>query len=92
MGLILGKPGFAWRVTGVLNSQMCTEVMAAGLVESWGSRSRLPSPAAPADLPGEAAAEGWHPGCGTAGQSAVPGTRRWARHSTTVPGLLRLQR
>lgn len=43
MGLILGKPGFAWRVAGVLNSQMCTEVMAAGLVESWGSRSR-PAP------------------------------------------------
>ena len=44
MGLILGKPGFAWRVTGVLNSQMCTEVMAASLIESWGSRSSLAPP------------------------------------------------
>lgn len=43
MGLILGKPGFAWRVAGVLNSQMCTGVMAASLVESWGSCSR-PAP------------------------------------------------
>lgn len=61
MGLTLGKPGCGWRVAGVLNSPMCTEVMAAGLGESWGSGSCL-APPQPALLTSQ---EKQPPGAGT---------------------------
>lgn len=61
MELTLGKPGCAWRVAGVLNSPMCTEVMAAGLGESWGSGSCL-APPQPALLTSQ---EKQPPGAGT---------------------------
>ena len=89
----------SWKARVCLEGHWCPEFTNVHRSDGCQSHRKLglplqpgPSPAGTADLPGEAAAEGWHPGCGTASQSEVPGTRRWARHSTTVPGFPCLQR